>query len=68
VTCAACHRVNEKGVAVQLRGTEYAQDYRASVVLLHVMHEGDRQLSIKKRIGKYPYRKSQKIVQEGWER
>ena len=67
VTCAACHRVNEKGVAVQLRGTEYAQDYWASVVLLHFMREGDQKLSVKKLIEKYPYKKSQKIVQEGWE-
>jgi hypothetical protein len=67
VTCAACHRVNEKGVAVQLQGTEYAQDYWASVVLLHFMREGDQKLSVKKLIEKYPYKKSQKIVQEGWE-
>ncbi len=67
VTCAACHRVNEKGVAVQLQGTEYAQDYWASVVLLHAMREGDQKLSVKKLIEKYPYKKSQNIVQEGWE-
>jgi len=59
--------VNEKGDAVQLQGTEYAQDYWASVVLLHLMREGDRKLSVKKLIEKYPYKKPQKIAQEGWE-
>ena len=67
VTCAACHRVNEKGVPDQLRDSEYAGDYWASVVLLHAMRDGDQKLPIKKLMEKYPYLKSQKIVQDGWD-
>ncbi len=67
VTCAACHRVNEKGVPVKLKGTGYAGDYWASTVLLHFMREGDQKLPIKKLMEKYPYKKSQKIVRDGWE-
>ncbi len=67
VTCSACHRVNEKGVPVQLRGTEYYDDYWASVVLLHSMREGDQTLPINKLIERFPYKKSQKIVVDGWE-
>ncbi len=66
VTCAACHRVDEKGVPIQLKGTDYAGDYWASVVLLHFMREGDQKLPIKQLMDKYPYKKSQKIVQNGW--
>jgi mono/diheme cytochrome c family protein len=67
VTCAACHRVNEKGVPVQLYGTAYYRDYWASTVLLHSMREGDQKLPIKKLMEKYPYKKSQKIVRDGWQ-
>ncbi len=67
VTCSACHRVNEKGVPVQLRGTAYFQDYWASVVLAHAMREGDQVLPLKKLLEKYPYQKSRRIVSEGWE-
>lgn len=67
VTCGACHRVNEKGVPVQLQGTEYYLDYWASVVLLHLMREGDRELPLTKLTEKYPYARSKKIVLEGWE-
>ncbi len=67
VTCSACHRVNEKGVPVQLRDTEYYNDYWASVVLLHSMREGDQKLPLDKLVEKFPYRKSQKIVVDGWE-
>ena len=66
VTCAACHRVNRKGVPVQLEGTEYSKDYWASVTLLHFMREGDEKLPLDKLVKKYPYRKSRAIVQEGW--
>jgi hypothetical protein len=59
--------VNDKGVPVQLQGTEYFSDYWASVVLLHAMREGDQKLQIKKLLEKFPYKKSQKIVLEGWE-
>jgi mono/diheme cytochrome c family protein len=67
VTCAACHRVNEKGVPVQLKGTGYGGDYWASTVLLHFMREGDQKLPIKKLMEKYPYEKSKKVVRDGWE-
>ncbi|HXY62360.1 MAG TPA: hypothetical protein VEJ22_05450 [Nitrospirota bacterium] len=67
VTCAACHRVNEKGVPAQLQDTGYARDYWASVVLLHFMREGDEKLPIKKLIEKYPYKRSQNIARDGWE-
>jgi hypothetical protein len=39
VTCAACHTVNEKGIPVQLSGTEYYDDYWSSVVLIHLIRE-----------------------------
>jgi mono/diheme cytochrome c family protein len=67
VTCATCHRVNGKGVPVQLEGTEYYNDYWASVALLHFMRAGDEKLPIKKLVEKYPYKGSQKIVADGWE-
>jgi mono/diheme cytochrome c family protein len=67
VTCAACHRVNDKGVPVQLEGTEYYNDYWASVALLHFMRAGDEKLPVKKLIEKFSYKKSQKVVSKGWE-
>lgn len=67
VTCSACHRVNEQGVPVRLRGTEYANDYWASVVLLHAMREGDAGLPLERLMKKFPYAKARKIVIEGWE-
>ena len=67
VTCSACHTVNKYGVPVQLTGTEYENDYWASVVLIHFMREGDQKLSIQELIKKYPYRKSKEIVEKGWE-
>jgi hypothetical protein len=67
VTCSACHRVNEKGVPVQLQNTEYYNDYWASVVLLHAMREGDQKLPLNKLMEKFPYKKAQKTVIEGWE-
>ena len=66
VTCAACHTVNEKGVPVQLVGTEYEDDYWASVVLIHFMREGDQKLSVKELVRKYPYRTAREIVEKGW--
>ncbi|CAI9086272.1 hypothetical protein A7K93_09005 [Candidatus Methylacidiphilum fumarolicum] len=66
VSCSACHTVNAKGVPVQLVGTEYENDYWASVVLLHFMREGDEKLPIKELIQKYPYQKSRQIVIESW--
>jgi hypothetical protein len=67
VTCSACHRVNEKGVPVQLRNTEYENDYWASVVLLHAMRDGDQKMPINKLLEKIPYKKSRKIATDGWE-
>ena len=67
VTCSACHRVNGKGVPIQLQGTPYANDYWASVTLLHYMREGDQKLPLAKLMEKYPYRKLQRIVEKGWE-
>ena len=66
VTCSACHAVNKNGVAVQLEGTEYANDYWASVTLAHFMREGDQKLSVKQLVKKYPYKKSAQIVKDGW--
>jgi mono/diheme cytochrome c family protein len=66
VTCAACHTVNDKGIPLQLKDTEYAKDYWASVTLAHFMREGDQKLSIKELTAKYPYDKSTKIVKDGW--
>jgi hypothetical protein len=67
VTCSACHRVNDKGVPVQLEGTQYSQDYWASVVLLHSMRAGDEKLPMNKLIEKFPYKEAKKVVTDGWE-
>ncbi len=66
VTCASCHTVNGKGIPVQLAGTEYANDYWASVVLIHYMREGDQKLSVKELTAKYPYARAKEIVAKGW--
>lgn len=66
VTCVACHTTNKKGVPVQLEGTEYADDYWASVTLAHFMRSGDQKLSVKDLVAKYPYEKSTAIVKKGW--
>ena len=66
ITCSACHSVNKNGVATQLEGTEYANDYWASVTLAHFMREGDQKLSVKELVKKYPYKKSAQIVKDGW--
>jgi len=66
ITCAACHTVNKNGVPAQLEGTEYANDYWASVTLAHFMREGDQKLSVKELIKKYPYKNSTKVVTDGW--
>jgi mono/diheme cytochrome c family protein len=66
VTCAACHRVNDKGVPVQLEGTEYYRDYWASVALLHFMRAGDEKLPIAKLMEKFPYKRARKVVADGW--
>jgi hypothetical protein len=66
VTCSACHRVNARGVPAELLGTEYADDYWASVVLLHAMREGDEKLPVKALVEKFPHRASRQIVRDGW--
>lgn len=66
VTCSACHTVNEKGVPMQLKDTEYANDYWASVTLAHFMRSGDQKLSVEELVKKYPYAKSANIVKKGW--
>ena len=66
VTCSACHTVNGKGVPLQLKDTEYADDYWASVTLAHFMRSGDQKLSVNELVKKYPYSKSTKIVTKGW--
>jgi len=66
ITCSACHSVNKNGVATQLEGTEYANDYWASVTLAHFMREGDQKLSVKELVKKYPYSLSTKVVSDGW--
>ncbi|MDF1874358.1 hypothetical protein JHD48_01265 [Sulfurimonas sp. SAG-AH-194-I05] len=66
VTCAACHTVNKKGVPLQLKDTQYANDYWASVTLAHFMRDGDQKLSVKELTEKYPYHKSANIVEKGW--
>jgi mono/diheme cytochrome c family protein len=66
VTCAACHSVNDKGVPVQLTGTEYENDYWAAVTLAHFMRSGDQKLQVKELVKKYPYKASSNIVTKGW--
>ena len=67
VTCAACHTVNGTGVPVQLAGTGYADDYRAAVVLIHSMREGDQGLPVAELVRKYPFATAAGIVRKGWE-
>jgi mono/diheme cytochrome c family protein len=66
VTCSACHTVNKNGIPVQLRGTDYYNDYWASVVLIHFMREGDQKKPVAELMRKYPYRKAKEIVMQGW--
>jgi mono/diheme cytochrome c family protein len=66
VTCGACHRTNAKGIPVQLKGTEYYDDYWAAVALAHFMREGDPKLAVSELTKKFPYNKSREIVANGW--
>jgi mono/diheme cytochrome c family protein len=66
VTCAACHTVNKKGIPVQLKDTEYYDDYWASVALIHFMREGDQKLPLSELVRKFPYQGSRQIVIRGW--
>jgi len=66
VTCAACHTVNNKGIPLQLSGTEYYDDYWACVVLIHFMREGDPKMPVSNLTKKYPYRRAKEIVLKGW--
>jgi mono/diheme cytochrome c family protein len=65
VTCPACHTVNEKGIPVQLSGTEYYDDYWSSVVLIHFMREGDQKLAVSELMKKHPHRRAGEIVLQG---
>jgi mono/diheme cytochrome c family protein len=67
VTCVACHAVNQKGVPAELTGTEYRDDYWASVVLMHFMRGGDQEMTVLKLVEKYPYAMAREIVVRGFE-
>jgi hypothetical protein len=58
---------DKKGVPVELIGTEYWDDYWASVVLMHFMREGDQKMSVAELVGKYPYATARDIVIKGFE-
>jgi len=62
VTCVACHAVGRNGVPVQLAGTDYYDDYWASVVLVHFMRESDFQVELEGLLAKYPYADAKAIV------
>jgi hypothetical protein len=49
-----------------LEGTDYYNDYWASVVLIHFMREKDLNLPVKELVEKYLYAKSSRIVAAGW--
>jgi len=49
-----------------LDGTEYENDYYASVTLAHFMRDGDQKLSVSELVQKYPYSQSSHIVAKGW--
>ncbi len=66
VTCAACHSVNRAGVPIELNSTGYEKDYWASVVLIHLMRESDREMTAGELTKKYQYRKAREIAAEGW--
>ncbi len=66
VACPTCHAVNKRGIPIQLSGTEYENDYWASVVLIHLMREGDGKMSVADLVKKYPYNKSKDVVLKGW--
>lgn len=63
VTCVACHAVGPNGVPVELRDSEYYDDYWASVVLIHTMRGDDHTLSIEDLLSKHPYADSSAIVE-----
>ena len=64
VTCAACHIVNANGVPIQLKDTDYADDYYASVVLMHAMRGNDYELTLQELLTKYPYESFAKPIVE----
>jgi mono/diheme cytochrome c family protein len=66
VTCVACHAVNKKGVPAELAGTEYRDDYWASVVLMHFMRDGDQNMTVPELVKKYPYATAREIVTKGF--
>jgi hypothetical protein len=56
------HSVNQKGVPVELRDTEYYGDYWASVALTHFMRDDDQKQPISDLIKKFPCARSSGIV------
>jgi hypothetical protein len=58
--------VNARGVAVQLAGAHYENDYWAAVVLLHYMRDGDQKLPVKQLVEKYPHPRAQAAVRAAW--
>ena len=66
VTCVACHAVNKKGVPAELAGTEYQDDYWASVVFMHFMRDGDQKMTVPDLVKKYPYATAREIVMKGF--
>ena len=61
-----CHAVNEKAVPVELIGTEYWDEYWASVVFRHFMREEDQEMSVAQLVEKYPYTAAREIVNKGF--
>jgi hypothetical protein len=64
VTCSARHRVNGKGIPVQLQNTEYYNDCWAAVVLLHSVREGDQKLPVNKLMEKSSWKNIRKKSSE----
>lgn len=64
VTCVACHVVNSNGVPIQLKDTPYANDYWASVVLMHFMRGDDFEMPVDALVQKYPYENAAAIVKD----
>jgi mono/diheme cytochrome c family protein len=64
VTCVACHVVGPDGVPVELEGTDYYEDYWASVVLIHAMRDGDHELAVDELLDKHSYEDASTIVED----
>ncbi len=62
VTCVACHAVGAHGVPALLAGTEYYDDYWASVVLMHLMRGDDFTMPVEELMARYPHQDAAAIV------